>query len=601
MKNLKVSLKLIISFGIVLLLSVLISISGIVGMMFISNGINNFYGYVNNITSSMTILNRINESAKNMLYACMTEDYEETKRRLEMTEECFDVIDEYFVLLEKSYNGDATKVTNIRDNINSIKSTFDKFKTLCLENKDAEAFDLYTAEIVDVLIEASDNMREIRDVSNVEADDVYSNEKNLSYTLILIMIIVSIISIIIGITFATYITKIIVRPIREVNDAALKMSNGDFEIDIEYEAEDELGELANSMRFMIDKIKTLAGDSCHMLQELANGDFTVESRAAREYVGVFVSIKEATDKLRDDFDSTLGQISKSADKVSSGAQQVSAGAQSLSQGATEQAASIEELAATINEISSKIKSNTEYTKNASEKITYFGNEISTSNKHMQDMTEAMDKISTSSSEIGNIIKTIEDIAFQTNILSLNAAVEAARAGDAGKGFAVVAEEVRNLAGRSAEAARNTTELIETALNAVSGGKKIADITAKSLVKVVEEAEEVISIVEKISIATNEQSESISQVTVGVDQISSVVQTNSAAAQESAAISQELADQSHFLKRLVERFKLSEKNSLNMSGSSLPVYNNDNYNNSYDNYDNYDNNNATISLDEGKYF
>ena len=184
-----------------------------------------------------------------------------------------------------------------------------------------------------------------------------------------------------------------------------------------------------------------------------------------------------------------------------------------------------------------------------------GRELSRSNQSMEEMMQAMSEISSKSSEIGKIIKTIEDIAFQTNILALNAAVEAARAGEAGKGFAVVADEVRNLASKSAEAAKNTTLLIEGSIAAVEDGTRIAEQTAGALSATVESTKKAVETVEKISDAAEHQAESVAEVTQGVDQISSVVQTNSATAEESAAASEELSGQSQILKGLVNRFQL----------------------------------------------
>ena len=291
------------------------------------------------------------------------------------------------------------------------------------------------------------------------------------------------------------------------------------------------------------------------MHQLSNGDLNVKQRDA--FLGDFKPVQDSIRLLVGALNDTLTQIEQSADQVSGGAEQVSSGAQALSQGATEQASSIEELAATITEISGQIQSNAQSALEARQTVDGVGEKLLESNRQMQTMTKAMDEISASSSEIGKIIKTIEDIAFQTNILALNAAVEAARAGEAGKGFAVVADEVRSLASKSSEASKSTAALIENSLKAVENGTHIADETAQSLLFVVEGTKEITNQINHIATASTEQSKGATQVQLGIDQISNVVQTNSATAEESAAASEELSGQAQMLKMLISKFKLKK--------------------------------------------
>jgi len=241
-----------------------------------------------------------------------------------------------------------------------------------------------------------------------------------------------------------------------------------------------------------------------------------------------------------------------------GADQVSVSAQSLSQGATQQASAIEELASTIEHIAGQVKKNAESTSKVKNLITDTSSEVSNGNKQMAEMLKAMNDINNSSSEISKIIKVIDDIAFQTNILALNAAVEAARAGAAGKGFAVVADEVRNLAGKSAQAAKNTTELIEDSIIKVQEGTVIANSTANSLNEIVKSVDEISNLIVSIDKASEQQSSSIQEVTLGIEQISTVVQTNSATAEESAAASEELSGQATMLGELIAKIKLNKE-------------------------------------------
>lgn len=228
----------------------------------------------------------------------------------------------------------------------------------------------------------------------------------------------------------------------------------------------------------------------------------------------------------------------------------------MSQGAVEQASSVEALAARINEISNQIKDTADRAQEVRGQTHNAGEDIAVCNQQMQELMNAMEKIQSSSEEIGKIIKTIEDIAFQTNILALNAAVEAARAGTAGKGFAVVAEEVRNLASKSAEASQNTSMLITHSTEAVQTGTEIAKQTANALLRVIENIQSMVGSIDQISSVTNEQSEAVLQVNEGISQISTVVQSNSATAEEGAAASQELSAEAINLKQLVEQFTLA---------------------------------------------
>ncbi len=435
------------------------------------------------------------------------------------------------------------------------KKADEEMMALATQGQVGEARAVLEGECVDIYNSLNSSFNDII-TYNTEGSDAATEESFFLYrTATLLMAAVMIAVILVGVYFSFVIIRSIKTPVSEIESAAIKMAEGNLDVEISYTSKDELGVLAEQVRRLIHKLQVIIDDENKFLAKMAAGDFTVDSICEEEYTGNFypllVSFRGIAEKLND----TLLQISQSSSQVANGSEQVSNGAQALSQGATEQASSVQELAATINEISNKVSQNAENARQANATAGSVSTQMNVSNEKMQQMMRAMGDISSCSSEIGKIIKTIEDIAFQTNILALNAAVEAARAGAAGKGFAVVADEVRNLASKSAEASKNTSVLIENSLKAVENGTQIADETAQSLLQAVHDVNEMAGIIEEISQASSNQADSISQITLGIDQISSVVQTNSATAQESAAASEELSSQSQIMKSLVQRFKL----------------------------------------------
>lgn len=382
----------------------------------------------------------------------------------------------------------------------------------------------------------------------------------LSYMAAAICTAISVAALLIAAFIVIRVANSIVRPVKEVEEAAQRMAMGDYDISIGYQSEDEIGNLAQSMRTMSATTKMLIEDATRGLEKLSEGYFDLHRDL--EYPGVFAPIEASILNIAVSLSDTLSVIQRSSDQVSAGADQVSSGSQTLAQGAAEQASSIEELAASIAAISDKINQNAKNSQQADELSSRVGEELRYSTQKMESMVTAIEDISVKSAEINKIIKVIEDIAFQTNILALNAAVEAARAGAAGKGFAVVADEVRNLAGKSAEAAKNTTALIEDTVRAVSQGTSIAKDTAEAIAQVVENAEKVVEAVGEITSASTEQAGAISQITAGLDQISNVVQSNSATAEESAAASEELSGQAMMLQEEVAKFTLKEGREFN---------------------------------------
>ena len=356
-----------------------------------------------------------------------------------------------------------------------------------------------------------------------------------------------------------YALKKALAPVNDVMAMAEKMGAGDLSADhsLSVTTKDELGILANIFKETSGVLSGYIHEISFLLEEIAAGNLTEEIQ--REYIGDFTAIQASLKHIQDALNQTFGEMFFIAEQVSSGSEQVASAAQSLSQGATEQASSVEELTNTIMDIAKQIDGSAIKAVEASRKATEIGSAMEGSNQKMGEMLDSMNSIHNKSNEIGKIIKTIEDIAFQTNILALNAAIEAARAGAAGKGFAVVADEVRNLAAKSAEAAKDTTKLIESTLDSVNAGFKVANETADALAVVVVEAQEIITSINHISENAQEQAVAITQVNEGLGQITDVVHTTSAMAEESAATSEELSSQAQMLKHLISKFKVKDKN------------------------------------------
>lgn len=377
-----------------------------------------------------------------------------------------------------------------------------------------------------------------------------------AFIAVLVMIITTTISFVVGALVISKFVKRIIVPLNAINGKILDMEQGKLSGDaIEVHTGDELETLADAVNSMTAYTNTIIKDIESVSAKLAAEDLTAEPAA--DYIGDYAPIKSALYGIINSTSDVIRQIGASSKLVSDGSSKMSDNSTTLSQAATEQAATVEELNASIVEISSNISANADSAGKAKVLADDCMKIVNEGNVKMTDMLHAMEEINETSSQIANIIKTIEDISFQTNILSLNASIEAARAGEAGKGFAVVAGEVGQLAGKTAEAAKNTTALIKTSLTAVENGTVMANETAKMLSKIVSETDDTAKVIDKIAAASQEQADSVKQILVGMDQISTSVQMTSGSSAECAASAEELSGQAKVLLDLVHRFQIAD--------------------------------------------
>lgn len=587
-KNFKIGKKLILGFASVALLSfvmMLFAISCLNTVGKLSHDL--FMGPYVSTTEAMGVRYNLNAIGKDIQSAIIDQDLDKYMSSMDQNKT---QLDGRIKTLDESFKGDKQLVRDLEAGEANLEAERSKVLDAIRLGDYTKATMLLNTSYTDAYtktFEAADVLYKDADQRAVAFDATAQKTATISLYISSAFLVVNLI---LAFLMALICTRSITRPMKKVEDAMEEMAGGSLQVTIDYESHDELGILADKMRFIVSAISSIITDISYLLGEMADGNFDVKSKIEEVYIGDYTPILTAITNINAKLSDTLSQINQSSDQVSDGSEQVSSGAQALSQGATEQASSIQELAASINEISEQVKANAQNAKATSNIVNQTGSEIVASNEKMEHLTVAMREISTSSQEIGKVIKTIEDIAFQTNILALNAAVEAARAGTAGKGFAVVADEVRNLASKSAEAAKGTTTLIEGSVRAVENGTKLVEDTAKSLASVVKGASEAVKMVDQITTDSVQQAESITQVTVGIDQISSVVQTNSATAEESAAASEELSGQAVMLKSLVSRFKLKSGSVSDMTfkNTSQPAvkhdtqdhYNDDHYSNDH---------------------
>ena len=589
MKNMKIGKKLVLGFGVTIVASIILMAISILSVRKVGNLTNDMYeGPFVESTEAMEFSRKVYEIEARLYNAVL-------EKRLDKN--AIDVIAQGAAdSLEKmeSMDEDSSKsfdeIKTISDKVGEIRG---RVVGLMEDGKWSEAEDVLVEEFVPTVEECANVAEDLYQQYSVDAANFNADSTQIGERIVWMIVGIFVVLLVVAVLVMIYLVRGITKPIVELESAYGKMAQGSLNQNIEYESKDEIGVLAQSFRVTSQGLHGVVSDLTYLMDEMANGNFNIKTKAEELYVGDFRPILESIRRMNKNLSSTLSQINDAADQVASGSEQVSSGAQGLSQGATEQASSVEELAATINDISDQVRMTADNAKEAKSQVEDAGRELSRSNESMEEMMQAMQEISSKSSEIGKIIKTIEDIAFQTNILALNAAVEAARAGEAGKGFAVVADEVRNLASKSAEAAKNTTLLIEGSIAAVEDGTRIAEQTASAIYATVESTKRAVDTVEKITDAAEQQAESVAEVTQGVDQISSVVQTNSATAEESAAASEELSGQSQILKGLVSRFQLRE-DGVGVAAYSEPVMDNSCYQeesyqpvaSTYDNYSKY---------------
>lgn len=421
-----------------------------------------------------------------------------------------------------------------------------------------QAQEIAYSEMAPAYNEAYGYMEEIMDIKTTAGTALSRKLDILVYVIVAAIIILVVIGVIIALSLGNKVSAGIAKPLGELADRFDRFSKGDLESEFPtYDRPDEVGDMMKAGREMSRVLCGVIQDMDQALDGLANGDWTVTSHYPEMFVGDLASISQGMHKTIAKMNEALHSIREVSDQVSVGASGLAEAAQSLAEGATDQAGSVEELQATIANITEAVNHTAEKTKESYDQAQQYSEKADASRGEMEKLMEVMGRINETSQQIGNIISEIEDIASQTNLLSLNASIEAARAGEAGKGFAVVADQIGKLADQSGKSAVDTRRLIEGILQEIESGNSVAGHAAGSIAEVVEGVNQIAGTVSGLAQISSEQAESMGQVEIGINQISEIVQSNSAAAEELSATSEEMLAQAETMSNLEKQFTLKE--------------------------------------------
>ena len=556
-KDMKVQKKLSYCFTLVVCIA---SISGLLGLLallytnfsysnaLVANGfsqgeIGMFNTYLNKMPAILRQMILVSDEA-----ALQSLSAEETDAKTKMQEK-------YEEMLINCNTKEESEYTSlITDLLPEYITATDELKQMALDNRNDEAVAFMTNTVKPLLTELQTAAEGLMDL-NVQMGNETSGALSLtSYIMIGFILLITVAAVIISARLAKFVTSLFVEPINNVMNATAELAKGNLDINIQKMHNDEIGEMTDSFNESIAMLQQCIKELEIGLDEVASGDFNITSNMDI-FRGDFEVLGSSLTTITDRLSYTLKDINESSEQVALGATQLAESSQTLAEGATDQAASVEELTATIQNITENVVETTERANESSQNAENFRDEAEKSNEDIKQLNIAMEKINETSNAIANIIGDIEDIASQTNLLSLNASIEAARAGDAGKGFAVVADQIGKLATDSAASAVKTKDLIENAIKEIEFGNEITKKTTTVIESVINGISMLANSTKEISDLSDAQADAMKQLELAVEQIANVIQNNSASAQETSATSQELSAQSTNLEELVGQFNL----------------------------------------------